>query len=128
MIKYFIEEQKAVETANYNCVEFWLENGVSFDEIRDSKVVAEFETEADAVAALDNYTSEVYLTMTMTEYCQADFTAYTLISIEYDEDGNECGWDEIANAKYTIDGNVLKESINENYSPDKLADIWIGKK
>lgn len=128
MIKYFIEEQKAVETANYNCVKYWLENGVSFDEILESKVVAEFETKADAVAALAEYTSEVWLTMTMTEYCDAQFTAYTVISVEYDDDGDECGWDEIATAKYTIWGNVLKESVNENYDPDKLADIWIGKK
>lgn len=128
MIKYFIEEQRAVETANYNCVKYWLENGVSFDEILESKIAAEFETKADAVAALAEYTSEVCLTMTMTEYCQADFTAYTVTSVEYDEDGDECGWDEITTAKYTIYGNVLKESIDENYDPDKLADIWIGKK
>lgn len=128
MIKYFIEEQKAVETANYNCVKYWVENGVTFDEILESKVVAEFETKEAAISALCEYTSEVCLTMTMTEYCEARFTSYTVTSIEYDEDGDECGWDEIATAKYTIDGNVLKESIDENCDPDKLADIWIGKK
>lgn len=128
MIKYFIEEQKAVETANYNCVEFWLENGVTFDEILESKVIAEFEAKADAVAALAEYTSEVCLTMTMTEYCEAHFTAYSVTSVEYDENGDECEWEEIATAKYTIYGNALKESIDENCSPDKLDEIWIGKK
>ena len=128
MIKYFIEEQKAVETANYNCVEYWLSNGVSFDEILESKIIEEFESEEAAISALGGYTSEVCLTMTTTEYCEAHFTAYTVISVEYDDDGDECGWCEIATAKYTINGNALKESIDENYDPDKLDEIWIGKK
>lgn len=128
MIKYYIEKQKGVESVNFNCVQYWLENGVSFDEILESETIAEFETKSNAISALGDYVSEVQLTMTMSEYCQADFTAYVVISIEYDEDGEECSWDELAIAKWNITGNVLKTDINEDYDADKLDDIWIGKK